>query len=142
LNSATSQRIFVWPIRVYYEDTDAGGVVYHSRYLHFLERARTECLRELGFEQDILARQEQVLFVVRHVEIDFLKSAHFNAHLTVNSRILQLRRVSLTFDQDIILTADKTRLLHAQVQIACIDTIQHRPCPIPTSLLQKIHHEF
>lgn len=137
-----SNRVFTWPVRVYYEDTDAGGLVYHSRYLHFLERARTEWLRFLGFEQDLLAQQAGILFAVRHIEIDFLRPAHFNTQLLVYSQILELRRVSLTFNQHIELVSDNSRLLHAKVQIACIDTIKNKPTPIPEPLLRMICNEL
>lgn len=139
--TATSH-IFVWPVRVYYEDTDAGGLVYHSRYLHFLERARTEWLRHLGFEQDTLAHRDQILFAVHHIEINFLRPAQFNNQLEVHSQITALRRVSINFLQNIHLATNATHLIKAQVQIACIDTIRHRPIPIPPTLMQAIRHEL
>lgn len=136
-----SDRTFVWPVRVYYEDTDAGGLVYHSRYLHFLERARTEWLRSIGFEQDVLATEEKILFAVRRMEIDFVYPARFNNQLLVHSQILALRRVSITFNQNIQLVTDATLVLQALVQIACIDTVHNRPAPIPQPLMQVFRNE-
>ena len=74
---------FVWKVRVYWEDTDAGGVVYHSRYVNFFERARTEWLRSLGVDQSELAEQENVLFAVRHMEIDFKQAARLDDELDI-----------------------------------------------------------
>ena len=76
-------KAFLWQVRVYYEDTDSGGVVYHSNYLKFMERARTEWLRSLGFEQDVLARDEDVIFAVRSINVEFLKPGRFNQLLDV-----------------------------------------------------------
>jgi acyl-CoA thioester hydrolase len=133
---------FEWPVRVYYEDTDAGGVVYHSRYLNFLERARTEWLRSMGFEQDELARQDNVIFVVRHLDVDFLRPARFNELLSVTTRVLERRRVSLLFHQEICRDADRSPLCAARVKVACLDAARFRPCPLPASLLTEIMHEF
>lgn len=133
---------FVWPVRVYYKDTDAGGVVYHARYLHFLERARTEWLRSLNFEQDSLVRDLGTLFVVRTMKLDYLRPAHFNEQLLVRSKITELRRVSMNFAQNIHLTNNNALVLIAQVQIVCIDATQHRPSPIPEQLLKAIRNEL
>ena len=83
---------FVWPARVYYEDTDAGGVVYYANYLKFLERARTEWLRALGFDQRDLMREAGILFAVRRVEIDYLLPARFDDELEVEAAILTAMR--------------------------------------------------
>jgi acyl-CoA thioester hydrolase len=135
-------KTFEWPIQVYYEDTDAGGLVYHARYLSFLERARTEWLRALGFEQDVLARDPGVLFAVHRAELDYLLPAHFNERLLVHSRVAELRRVSLVFAQDIQRPADGAQLLRARVRVACLDTVRHRPRPIPEPVLREIQHEL
>ena len=81
---------FTWIVNVYYEDTDAGGVVYHANYLRFMERARTEWLRSIGIEQDRLNKDHEIIFAVRKVIIDYIKPAVFNELLTVNSKILFL----------------------------------------------------
>ena len=88
---------FQWPVRVYYEDTDAGGVVYYANYLRFFERARTEMLRASGFEQDQLIDQHQIVFAVRSIEVDYLLPARFNQSLLVNVEISQFRGVSILF---------------------------------------------
>ncbi len=90
---------FHWPVTVYYEDTDAGGVVYHANYLKFFERARTEMLRAVGVHQQSLLEQG-IGFVVRHMEIDFLKGAKLDDHLEVVTRVSELKKASLTFCQD------------------------------------------
>jgi len=87
-------------LRVYFEDTDAGGVVYNANYLKFYERARTEFLRSLGFEQDDLLAQN-IVFVVRNINIDFVKAARFNEILIVDSKIESLKKASLFFNQEI-----------------------------------------
>lgn len=135
-------KVFIWPIRVYYEDTDAGGLVYHSRYLQFLERTRTEWLRALGFEQDILARQPGVLFAVRRMELDYLRPARFNERLLVSNQVVELRRASMSFAQKIQRAGEEMSLLEARVRIACLDVVRHRPCPIPESLLREIQNEL
>ena len=88
--------VFEWPVRVYYEDTDAGGVVYYANYLKYLERARTEWLRHLGFGQDTLMRDAGIVFAVRRVEIDYLLPARFDDALLVELEIEEIGRASLT----------------------------------------------
>lgn len=134
--------VFVWPIRVYYEDTDAGGMVYHSRYLNFLERARSEWLRSLGFEQDQLMHEHGIVFVVSKMEIKYLRPARFNDQLSVHVRLLEFRKVSLIFSQKIYLASDDAHLIDATVKIACIDVVRNRPHQFPQSLFQAIEHEL
>ncbi|HNU64387.1 MAG TPA: tol-pal system-associated acyl-CoA thioesterase [Thiobacillaceae bacterium] len=125
---------FAWPVRVYWEDTDAGGVVYYANYLKFLERARTEWLSALGLEQDQLARRAGVVFVVRRVEADYLRPARFNDRLQVVSTLVALKRVSLEMEQHILLGA--TRLLSARIQVACVTHADFRPAKIPAIVTQ------
>ena len=129
---------FSWPVRVYYEDTDSGGVVYYANYLKFMERARTEWLRSLGFEQDRLLRQEGIIFAVRRAAVEFVHPARFNDALLVQSRIKQRRKVSLTFQQRIIRAADAKLLVEGDIQVACIDQHSFRPIAIPANLLSSI----
>ena len=129
---------FSWPVRVYYEDTDSGGVVYYANYLKFMERARTEWLRSLGFEQDRLLRQEGIIFAVRRAAVEFVHPARFNDALLVQSRIKQRRKVSLFFEHDIIKEGDGKLLVSGEVQIACIDATKFRPASIPQHLLSRI----
>lgn len=127
---------FYWPVRVYWEDTDAGGVVYYANYLKFLERARTEWLSALGLEQDRIAAEAGVIFVVRRVEADYLKPARFNDRLSVVSRLVELNRASLVMKQTI--DREGESLLNAVVKVACVDQKQFRPAKIP----EFIHFAF
>ena len=134
----TNTFAFDWPVRVYYEDTDAGGVVYHSTYLNFMERARTEWLRQLGFEQDQLNSGLGVLFVVRNIQIDYLKPARFNELLTVRTSLCGLERASIHFQQDILRTPNDgstaEHLIAATVRVVCIDAERFRPKAIPPAI--------
>ena len=89
---------FSWPVRVYYEDTDAGGVVFYANYLKFFERARTEMLRSAGFEQDRLLSEESVIFVVRSISVDYLKPARFNEQIEVSAKIIESKKASLVLN--------------------------------------------
>ncbi len=131
---------FIWPVRVYYEDTDSGGVVYYANYLKFMERARTEWLRSRGFEQDRLIEQEGVLFAVRYVEVDFLQPARFNDALVVSAKLAENRRASLTFVQEIRREQDAQLLCRGEVKVACLDARRFRPAPIPQILLKELSH--
>lgn len=127
-------------MRVYYEDTDAGGVVFYANYLKFMERARTEWLRALGFEQDVLAARDQVLFAVTRVILDFRRPARFNERLLVTSQIAELRRASLIFQQEVRREQDNELLCSGQVTVACVDVTRFRPRSLPESLLTEIEH--
>jgi len=127
----------ILPIRVYYEDTDAGGVVYYANYLKFFERGRTEWLRSLGIEQDSWL-QQGVAFVVRRVEMDNLAPARFNDLLRVHTRVHNRRRASLEFMQEIVNGDDQT-VCRAAVKIACVDLHNNmKPQPIPPQILGEI----
>lgn len=128
--------VFKWPITVYYEDTDAGGVVYHSNYLKFFERARTELLREKGVSQGILL-QEYLGFVVKHIDIDFIQGARLDEQLTVETFIEEIKRVSLTFCQLLVNFEGKV-LCKATVKVACIDNAKMKPKAIPLFILSEI----
>lgn len=118
-----------FPVRVYYEDTDAGGVVYHSRYLNFMERARTEWLRAAGFDQSVLKQQEYVLFVVHSMQLQFKKPARLDDQLRVVSQLLEMGRGSFSCQQQIM--RDETILIEAQVKVACVDADSFKPTGIP-----------
>lgn len=124
--------LFKFPVRVYYEDTDAGGVVYHSQYLNFMERARTEWLRHLGFEQTFLRESLNILFVVHSMQIQFKKPAKFNDMLEVSSQLINLRLGSFECQQKI--SRDEEVLIEAQVKIACVDALTFKPTGIPTQI--------
>ena len=134
----TKTKEFLWPVRVYYEDTDSGGVVYYANYLKFMERARTEWLRTLGFEQDRLAEEDGIIFAVRRVEVEFHAPARFNDALQVHVRMQESKRVSMTFRQEIREVHSDRLLCSGVVQVACIDVKQFRPCAIPELLLREI----
>lgn len=126
---------FEFPIRVYYEDTDAGGVVYHANYLNFYERTRTEYLRDLGFEQDRLLEQG-IAFVVWRCEIDYLKAAKFNDLLVVDAKIAATKRTSITFEQNIF-SQDGKRLSTATVVVVCVTLDKMKPIAIPKNILEE-----
>jgi acyl-CoA thioester hydrolase len=125
-----------WPVRVYYEDTDAGGVVYHSNYLNFMERARTEWLRDLGFEQTYLKEDLKIIFVVHSMSIAFKRPAKFNDLLEVGSEIEKQGHGSLVFSQKI--TVNNQLLVQAQVKLACVNALTFKPCVIPKPVLLKM----
>jgi acyl-CoA thioester hydrolase len=138
MSVAALQNEFVWPVRVYYEDTDAGGVVYYANYLRFLERARTEWLRALGFEQDVLLRDAGVLFAVRRVEVDYLKPARLNDALAVHARIVECRRASLVFEHEI--RRGPELLCRGVVKVACLEAASLRPAAIPPAIVEVIRN--
>jgi len=125
---------FHWPVRVYYEDADAGGVVYHSNYLKFMERARTEWLRSLGFEQTELKAKMGVLLVVRRLKLQYRQPARFNDALSVITRLIKVGRSLLEFEQTIY--RNKELLTSATVEVVCVDAEQFKPVSIPA----KIHN--
>lgn len=127
---------FVWPIRVYYEDTDSGGVVYHSNYLNFMERARTEWLRALGFEQPVLKSELGVLFVVHSMTISFKRPAYFNDMLDVQTQLVKLGYGSIDFLQSIV--RNDHVLLQATVKLACVDADSFKPLGIPEIIKQNL----
>src|SRR3569623_617649 len=155
-----NSRTVAWPVRVYYEDTDSGGVVYYANYLKYMERARSEWLRWLGFEQDELARDHDVVFAVRTAQIDYLRPARFNDRLTVTAALIDEGRVSVTFSQHVLrapverastqgyienyaceeMMADKeNKLCAGEIRIACLRDSSLRPRAIPTHILAEIH---
>lgn len=127
---------FEWPLRVYYEDTDSGGVVYYANYLKFMERARTEWLRELGFEQDRLRDEHGVLFAVHRCEIDYQRPARFNDELIATAAVKEYRRTALMFDQSVRRGAQT--LTRGAIRVVCLDADSFRPKPIPEPMLKLI----
>jgi len=125
---------FCWPVRVYYEDTDSDGVVYYANYLKFMERARTECLRAAGFEQDQLRQIQGILFAVHSVQVDFKRPATFNDALEVSAQISEQRRASLTFFQEIRRSGEEQVLCSGHIRIACVDAQSFRAIAIPDSI--------
>jgi acyl-CoA thioester hydrolase len=152
---------FFWPVRIYYEDTDSGGVVYYANYLKFMERARTEWLRSKGYEQDTLINDQGLLFAVRSVAIDYIQPAKFNDYCVVQLRLEGASRIGLTFaqffykanvssvkgltDADLAQQIDdKTQfslLSRATVKIVSLDSNSLKPKRIPNSMLEEITGE-
>jgi len=133
---------FDWSVRVYYEDTDAGGVVYHANYLKFCERARTEFLRSTGVEQDALMRNRGIVFAVRSMTVDYMKPALFNDELLVSSELTVVKRASMLFEQTISrIGGDRALLCRAQVRIACVNVQRLRPSPLPDELFRSLTHD-
>lgn len=124
---------FYWNARVYYEDTDAGGVVYHARYLAFFERARTEILRQLDINQQKLL-QEGIAFVVKKMDISYLFPARLDDMLTIRSKVEQIRKASIIFKQTIY-NQHKQLISTADVVIACVDITKMKPCGLPKLLV-------
>ncbi|MDG6252026.1 tol-pal system-associated acyl-CoA thioesterase [Glaesserella parasuis] len=125
-----------FPIRVYYEDTDAGGVVYHARYLHFFERARTEFLRQLGFSQQLLLSQS-IAFVVKKMEIDYKKPAYLDDFLTVKSIISELKGAKIVFKQT--LWRGEERLCEVSVVVVSVDLSKMKAIAIPEDIKQAFN---
>ena len=129
---------FFWPVRVYYEDTDSGGVVYYANYLKFMERARTEYLRSLGFEQDRLRKEQGVLFAVHSLQVNYRQPARFNDTLDISAEISDIRRTSLTFSQHVLQHGEGDLLCEGQVRIACVEDGSFRPTPIPETIRSEL----
>lgn len=134
----TNNGEFCWPVRVYYEDTDAGGVVYYANYLKFMERARTEMLRSSGFEQDQLKQEQGLIFVVHDVAIKYEKPAIFNDELMITTTITSLRRASLGFSQTVRRQSDQLQLCTAEIVVVCVDAEKFVTRAIPDSVRAKL----
>lgn len=123
-------------VRVYYEDTDAGGVVFYANYLKFLERARTEWLRDLGVNQSGLAASEQRLFVVRALDMSYRKPAKLDDLLTIRSRVTKLGRASIHFAQRVERNGEL--LAEGNIQVCCVDAVHMRPAELPADIRAKL----
>ena len=156
------QKEFSWPVRVYYEDTDSGGVVYYANYLKFMERARTELLRSIGYQQDQLQQELGIIFAVASANIQFKKPARFNDELNVVTSITALGKASICFKQSIYLEVSHLAASHpesthhsdgadikisgllseADIKIACLNAKKFTAQSIPASIIKKINQEF
>jgi len=146
-NEKQTHRTFILPVRVYYEDTDAGGVVYHSNYINFFERARTEWLRQLGYELDELVRDEQLIFVVRAVSCEYLRPAIFNDELFVSAEIIELGKTSIRFEQK-VMRANPEATKNAEnkceilakgiVTVVSVHATKFRPIRLPKQIMETI----
>lgn len=148
---------FVWPVRVYWEDTDAGGIVYYANYLKFMERARTEWLRAIDVDQVRLKEDHGLMFVVVDVEAHYRKPARYGDQLHVTCKVRETTRASITLDQEVYRDADahgcanaagagragaaarRELLLDGRVRAACLDAQTYRPRPLPQQLWKQIN---
>ena len=128
--------LFSWPVRVYYEDTDAGGVVYYANYLKFFERARTEWVRGFGLNQDRLALEEGLIFVVRRALLDFARPARLDDMLEVTVEPLKVARVYMDLAQEA--RCGTQVLARAEIRVACLNRSSFKPVAMPQSLRETI----
>lgn len=129
-------------IRVYYEDTDSGGVVYYANYLKFMERARTEWLRDLGFEQDQLINELKTIFVVRSVQAEYYRPAKFNDLLQVSATIKEIKRSNISFCQQVTRKkqdGSRELLVEATIKIVSVNTTNFKPQKIPDQLMEHLN---
>ena len=129
---------FSWPLRIYWEDTDAGGVVYHGAYVHFFERARTEYLRSLGVEQCALLREYGLVFAIARLELRFDAPARLDDRLQASCELVARGGVSLKFTQVLHRVDDNVRIGRASVRAACLDAATFKPCAIPAGLFANL----
>jgi acyl-CoA thioester hydrolase len=129
---------FSFPVRIYWEDTDAGGIVYYANYLKFMERARTEWLRQLGVEQEPLLVEQGLMFVVVHADVHFKKPARYGDTLQIGCALKERSRASLTFDQAVTRDGTQELLVAGEVRIACLDAIKLKPRGLPDGVLQQM----
>jgi len=130
---------FAWPVRVYWEDTDGGGIVYYANYLRFLERARTEWLRSIGFDQSRLAAESKLAFVVASVSIEYKRPARLDDVLTINCQAQARRSSTLVFKQQILKQTDL--IASAEAQVVCVDLQRMKPVRIPETLIRQLSNE-
>jgi acyl-CoA thioester hydrolase len=129
-------RVFAWPVRVYYEDTDFGGLVYYANYLRFFERARTEWLRSLGVDQQRLAAEDGLQFVVRRAEIGFLRGARLDDVLNVTVEVMERKHTYLRLRQCAL--RGEEPMAEAMVQAACVRRDSLKPAALPASLAARL----
>ena len=128
---------FNWQVRVYYEDTDAAGIVFYANYLRYMERARTEWLRSVGYEHEMLKNTHGILFAVKNVSIEYVKPACLDDLLTVSSSLLKKRGASLIFKQA-IKNKNNELLIEAEVNVACLNAITLKASAMPEKLLMEL----
>jgi acyl-CoA thioester hydrolase len=136
LDVAAHAAAFSWPVRVYYQHTDAGGVVFHANYFSFMESARTELLQSLGFDVGELARRDRVLFVVHSAQIAYHKPALLNDSLTVTARVARTGLARIEFEQAV--KREGEVLASAALTLACISADSRRPVPVPEAIRIKL----
>jgi len=129
---------FVWKVRVYWEDTDAGGVVYHSQYLNFFERARTEWLRGKGVHQAKIAREDNVLFAIRHMDINFVQAARLDDELDITVFSVETGGVRMTLRQDMTRCSDRQLVATAKMTAVCLQADNFKPTRMPRWIRAEI----
>jgi acyl-CoA thioester hydrolase len=134
--AADKLSVFNWAVRVYYEDTDAGGIVYYANYLKFFERARTEWLRALGIHQQDLLDAQGVAFVVRSARVEYISAARLDDELRLTLSVEKLGRASIQFAQQA--WRGDTLLSSAAVKVGCVDKASMRPRPLPDHVAAKM----
>ena len=134
------QKEFIWQIRVYYEDTDAGEVIFYANYLKFMERARTEWLRKIGFDHKILKEKYELLFAVKNLTIDYIKPGYLDDLLTITSKLLETRNASLVFQQN-IKNENNELLSQAEVKLACINAKTFKASSMPEELIMELTND-
>ena len=132
---AIDKKQHIFDCRVYYEDTDAAGIVYYANYLKFIERARTECLRNLGISQSIIKEKFDLIFVVKKIYADYFKPAKLDDCLEIRTTFLKIGRVSLQLDQEVRVGAEI--MFRAQVKLGVLNSIRN-PSQLPTRIMDKI----
>jgi acyl-CoA thioester hydrolase len=131
--------LFTWPIRVYWEDTDAGGIVYYANYLKFMERARTEWLRAMGIEQSVVQHELGLIFVVIDTQVEYKKPARYGDMLTVTARINEHTRAIFSFAQEVLRGGvDGELLVTGALRVACLDAKSYKPRGLPKVLVEKL----
>lgn len=124
--------LFVWPVRIYYEDTDVSGVVYHANYLRYFERARTEWLRHKGLSQEVLRTEHGIAFTVANMQIDFRSPARLDDVLEATVELTSRKRASLIFTQSLRRAAPSPQVLcEASVRVGCVDVVNFKPRALP-----------
>ena len=140
VESSNNNDAFSWPVRVYYEDTDTGGVVFYANYLKFFERARTEWLRALGFSQQALVESSGLIFVVKSTAVDYFAPARLDDELKLTVVVEQFRNASMSFVQEAwrLQGTEQTLLARGQIKIVCVNATNFRPQAIPEEMLARL----
>ncbi len=135
---------FRWPLRVYYEDTDAGGIVFYANYLKFFERARTEWLRAAGVSQQLLVEQSQRMFVVKSTALDYHAPARLDDQLEITVTVQKLGRASVDFLQEAWCTGPNTPhlLCSGRIRVGCVDSTSLRPSPLPAEVAVRLGNQM
>ena len=138
LSDFPEDKAFSHPVRVYYQDTDTGGVVYHASYLNFMERARYEWLREIGFGVDLLIQEHKTIFLVRSLNIEYFKPAVLDDLLQITVEVVDMNRSRITLFQQVM--RDQVNLVSATIHVVCVSVESLKPIRIPIPLRQRIQN--